>query len=36
MTLSFPFHVSCCPPGFKQGQAERLQAMKAQTKTTQK
>ena len=23
--------VSCCPRGFKQGKAERVQAMKAQT-----
>ena len=29
--IFFPFFVSCCPHGFKQGQAEYVQTMKAQT-----
>ena len=29
--LSFHFFVSCCPHGFKLGQAERVPTMKAQT-----
>ena len=27
----FPFFVRCCPRGFKQGKAERVQALKTQT-----
>ena len=27
----FPFCDSCCPSGLKEGQAERIQAMKAKT-----
>ena len=31
VTFFLSIFVSCCPRGFKQGQAERVQAMKALT-----